>query len=78
METGSGYFLPFSALTHQIPTLEGKRIHCVRQKRSIKRNIELPVAIHEVRDGQRSRCLSSSDTKTQGVTGKKIKKGYIN
>ena len=31
----------------------------MRQKRSIKRNIELPVAIHEVRDGQRSRCLSS-------------------
>ena len=60
METGSrGYFLSFSALTHQIPTVEGKRIRCVRQKRSIKRNIELPVAIHEVRDGQRSRCLSS-------------------
>ena len=58
METGSGYFLPFSALSHQIPTLEGKRIHCVRQKRSIKRNIELAVAIHEVHDGQRSRCLS--------------------
>ena len=31
----------------------------MRQKRNIKRNIELPVAIHEVRDGQRSRCLSS-------------------
>ena len=48
METGSGYFLSFSALTHQIPTVEGKRIRCVRQKRSIRRNIELPVAIHEV------------------------------
>ena len=58
METGRGYFLSFSALTHQIPTVEGKRIDCVRQKRSIKRNIELPVAIHEVHDGQRSRCLS--------------------
>lgn len=31
----------------------------MRQKRSIKRNIELPVAIHEVRDGERSGCLSS-------------------
>ena len=31
----------------------------MRQKRSIKRNIELPVAIHEARDGQRSRWLSS-------------------
>ena len=30
----------------------------MRQKRSIKRNIELPVAIHEVRDGERSGCLS--------------------
>ena len=60
METGSrGYFLSFSALTHQIPTVEGKRIRCVRQKRSIKRNIELPVAIHEVRDGQHSGHLSS-------------------
>ena len=58
METGSGYFLSFSALTHQIPTVEGKRIRCVRQKRSIRRNIELPVAIHAVHDGQRSRCLS--------------------
>ena len=40
-------------------TVEGKRIRCVRQKRSIKRNIVLPVAIHEVRDGQRSGFLSS-------------------
>ena len=40
-------------------TAEGKRIRCVRQKRSIKRNIELPVAIHEVRDGQHSGHLSS-------------------
>ena len=39
-------------------TVEGKRIRCVRQKRSIKRNIELPVAIHEVRDGQHSGHLS--------------------
>ena len=52
-------FLPFSALTRQIPTMEGKKIRRVRQRHSIKRNIELPVAIHEVRDGQRSRCLSS-------------------
>ena len=59
METGSGYFLSSSALTLQIPTVEGKRIRCVRQKRSIKRNIELPVAIHEVRNGQRSSSLSS-------------------
>ena len=57
METGSGYFLSSSALTLQFPTVEGKRIRCVRQKRSIKRNIELPVAIHEARDGQRSRWL---------------------
>ena len=64
METVSGYFLSSSALTLQIPTVEGKRILCVRQKRPIKRNIELPVAIHEVRDGQRSRFLSSFDTKT--------------
>ena len=34
METGSGYFLSFSALTHQIPTVESKRIRCVRPKRS--------------------------------------------
>ena len=48
METGShGYFLSFSALTHQVPTVEGKRIHCVRQKRSFKRHIEIPVAIHD-------------------------------
>ena len=40
-------------------TVEGKRIRCVRQKRSIKRNIELPVAIHEVRDGQHSGHLNS-------------------
>ena len=40
--------------------MEGKRIRCVSVvKRSIKRDIELPVAIHEVREGQRSRCLSS-------------------
>ena len=31
METGGGYFLSFSALTHQIPTVKGKRIRCVRQ-----------------------------------------------
>ena len=65
METGSGYFLSFSALTHQIPTVKGKRIRCVRQKRSIRRNIELPVAICEVHDGQRFEF----DTKTQCVTG---------
>ena len=35
------------------------QIRSVRQKRSIKRNIELPVAIHETPDGQRSGCLSS-------------------
>ena len=35
------------------------QIRCVRKKRSIKLNIELPVTIHEARDGQRSRCLSS-------------------
>ena len=52
METGSGYFLSSSGLTLQIPTVEGKRIGCVRQKRSIKRNIELPVAIHEVHNSQ--------------------------
>ena len=40
-------------------TVEGKRIRCERQKRSIKRNIELPVGIHEVRDGQRSSYISS-------------------
>ena len=51
-------FHQIPTLTHQIPTLEGKRIHCVIQKPSIKRNIELQVAIHEVHDGQRSRCLS--------------------
>ena len=68
METGSGYVLSSSAVTLQIPTVEGKRIRCVRQRRSIKRNIEVPVAIHEVHDGQRSRCLSSFDTKTQYVT----------
>ena len=34
------------------------QIRSVRQKHSIKRNIELPVAIHEARDGQRSRWLS--------------------
>ena len=65
------YFLSSSALTLQIPSVEGKRIRCVRQKRSIKWNIELPVAIHEVRDGQRSRCLSSFDTKMQCVTGER-------
>ena len=53
MKTGSGYFLSSSALTLQIPTVEGKRIHCVRQKHSIKRNIELPVAINEDHYGQR-------------------------
>ena len=52
METGSEYFLSSSVLTLQIPTVEGKRIRCVRQKRSIKRNIELPVAIHEVHNSQ--------------------------
>lgn len=31
----------------------------MKQKRSIKSNSELPVAIHEVRDGQRSGYLSS-------------------
>ena len=31
----------------------------MRQKRSIRRNIELPVAIHEVLDGQRSGFLRS-------------------
>ena len=31
----------------------------MRQKRSIKRDIELPVAIHEASDGKRARCLSS-------------------
>ena len=35
------------------------QIRSVRQKRSIKRNIELPVAIREARDGQRSSWLSS-------------------
>ena len=40
-------------------TVEGKRICCVKQKRSIKSNREFPVAIHEVRDGQRSGYLSS-------------------
>ena len=40
-------------------TVEGKRIRCVKQKRSIKSNSELPVAIHEVRDGQRSSYLTS-------------------
>ena len=39
--------------------MEGKRIRCVRQKRSIKSNSELPVGIHEVRDGQRSSYISS-------------------
>ena len=29
---------------------KGILIRCVRQKRSIKRDIELPVAIHDVRD----------------------------
>ena len=53
METGSGYFLSYSALTLQIPTVAGKRIRCVRQKRSIKQNIELLVAIYEVHDGPR-------------------------
>ena len=40
-------------------TLEGKRIRCVKQRRSIKSNSELPVAIHKVRDVQRSGYLSS-------------------
>ena len=31
----------------------------MRQKRSIKSNSELPVGIHEVRDGQRSSYISS-------------------
>ena len=31
----------------------------MKQKRSIKSNSEFPVAIHEVRDGQRSGYLSS-------------------
>ena len=39
--------------------MDGERIRCVRQKRSINRNTELPVATHEVRDGQHSHCLSS-------------------
>ena len=51
------FFLSFSARTHKIPTVEGERIRCVRRKRSIKTNIELLVAIHEVCDGQRSCCL---------------------
>ena len=29
---------------------KGIQIRCVRQKRSIKRDIELPVANHDVRD----------------------------
>ena len=62
METGSGYFLSFSALTHQIPTVEGKRIRCVRQKRSIRRNIELPVAIHEVHVGFGRLCSKKKHT----------------
>ena len=40
-------------------TVEGKRICCVKQRRSIKSNSELPVAIHKVRDVQRSGYLSS-------------------
>ena len=40
-------------------TVEGKRIRCVKQRRSIKSNSELPVAIHKVRDVQRSGYLSS-------------------
>ena len=40
-------------------TVEGKRICCVKQRRSIKSNSELPVAIHKVRDVQRSSYLSS-------------------
>ena len=33
------------------------QIRCVRQKRSIKLNIKLPVSIHEARDGQRFSLL---------------------
>ena len=60
METGSGCFLSFSALTQQIPQwkLKGSiQIRCVRQKRSIKLNIKLPVSIHEARNGQRFSLL---------------------
>ena len=61
METGSGCFLSFSALTQQIRPVEGERknLDWLCQKEAIKRNIELPVTIHEARDDQRSRCLSS-------------------
>ena len=45
METGSGCFLSFSALTQQIRTVEAERgriqIRCVRQKSSINQDIEL-------------------------------------
>ena len=44
MTTGSLYFFPFSALN------KGIQIHCVRQKRFIKRDIELLVAIHDVQN----------------------------
>ena len=57
METG--IFSVFQCSDSSDSTVEGKRIRCVRQKRSIKRNMELPVAIHEVRDGQRSGHFSS-------------------
>ena len=82
-------FSVFQCYDSSNSTVEGKRIRCVRQKRSIRRNIELPVAIHEVLDGQRSGCLRSllRLTRKRSVREKpwgrgwchrvKIKKGYI-
>ena len=43
----------------------------MRQKRSIKRNTELPVAVHEVRDGQRCGCLSSLFVREERCVGDK-------
>ena len=68
-----------SVLTYQIPTVEGERIRCVRQKCSINQNIELPVTTHEVRDGQHSRCLSSPLclTRKRNVSQAKDHKGRL-
>ena len=44
----------------QFKVRERIQIRCVRQTRSIKGDIELPVAIHEAHDGQRVCCLSST------------------
>ena len=47
MASGSWHFLSFSA-TYNGSYNEGILIRCERQKRSIKRDIELPVAINDV------------------------------